>query len=341
VPQRPTRIAVDAVGGDFAPDAVLEGVTAALAADEELTVLLVGPGSVVAGFADARPRVEAVVAEDSIGMDEHGAAAVRAKKGSSIVVGCGLVRDGHADAFFSAGNTGAMMAAGTLVTGRLPGVMRPAIGTALPTTGDPCVMLDVGANADCRPEHLAQFAHMGRAYAQAALGIAEPRVALLNIGEEPTKGSQLAQEAYALMAAGVPGFTGNVEGRDVPAGAADVIVTDGFTGNVVLKLMEGLSKSLLGQVRDAMTATAVTKIAAAVLRPALAGLKDRLDPDELGAAPLLGLKGLVLIGHGSSGPRAVASALRIGAQAVRQDVTGRVATALAATAPPRPVPAED
>jgi glycerol-3-phosphate acyltransferase PlsX len=203
------------------------------------------------------------------------------------------------------------------------------------------VMLDVGATADCRPEHLAQFAHMGRAYAQAALGIAEPRVALLNIGEEPTKGSQLAQQAHALMAAGVPGFTGNVEGRDVPAGAADVIVTDGFTGNVVLKLMEGLSKSLLGQVHDAMTATAVTKIAAAVLKPALAGLKDRLDPDELGAAPLLGLKGLVLIGHGSSGPRAVASALRVGAQTVRQDVTGRVATALAADAPPRPVAGED
>jgi glycerol-3-phosphate acyltransferase PlsX len=191
-------------------------------------------------------------------------------------------------------------------------------------------MLDVGANADCKPEHLVQFAHMGRAYAQAALGIPEPRVALLNIGEEPTKGSLLAQEAHALMAASVPGFTGNVEGRDIPTGGADVIVTDGFTGNVALKLMEGLSKSLLGQVRDAMTATFVRSMAAAVLRPALGGLKARLDPDELGAAPLLGLQGLVLIGHGSSSARAVASAVRVGAQAVRQDVVGRVASALAA-----------
>src|SRR5450759_4060927 len=218
-------------------------------------VLLHADG-VISAFAAQHPRAEGVVADDTIGMQEHGAAAVRAKKQSSIVVGCRLVRDGQADAFFSAGNTGEMMAAGTLVTGRLPGVMRPAIGTALPTTGDPCVMLDVGANADCRPEHLVQFAHMGRAYAQAALGIAEPRVALLNIGEEPTKGSLLAQEAHALMADSVPGFT----------------------GNVALKLMEGLSKSLLGQVRDAMTSTAMRSMAAALLKPALDGLKARLDP---------------------------------------------------------------
>ncbi len=327
---RPTRIAVDAVGGDLAPAAVLEGIAAALADDPDLTVLVVGPASVIDAFCEAHLAAEAVVADDTIAMDEHGAAAVRAKKQSSIVVGCRLVRDGQADAFFSAGNTGAMMAAGTLVTGRLPGVMRPAIGTALPTTGDPCVMLDVGANADCKPEHLVQFAHMGRAYAQSALGIAEPRVALLNIGEEPTKGSLLAQEAHALMAASVPGFTGNVEGRDIPTGGADVIVTDGFTGNVALKLMEGLSKSLLGQVRDAMTSTAMRSMAAALLKPALVGLRARLDPDELGAAPLLGLTGLVLIGHGSSSARAVASAIRVGAQAVRQDVVGRVASALAA-----------
>jgi glycerol-3-phosphate acyltransferase PlsX len=341
VQQRPTRIAVDAVGGDLAPEAVLEGVTAALAADPDLTVLLVGPSTVVEPYVASHPRAEAVLAEDTIGMQEHGAGAVRAKKQSSIVVGCRLVADGNADAFFSAGNTGAMMVAGTLVTGRLPGVMRPAIGTALPTTGDPCVMLDVGANADCKPEHLAQFAQMGRAYATAALGIASPRVALLNIGEEPTKGSVLAQEAYALMAASVPGFVGNVEGRDIPVGAADVIVTDGFTGNVALKLMEGLSKTLLGQVRDAMTSSAPRKVAAALLKPALKGLKDRLDPDELGAAPLLGLRGLVLIGHGSSGPRAVASAIRVGALAVRQDVIARVAASLAAAPPPASVDAAD
>ena len=337
MPQRPIRIAVDAVGGDFAPAAVLEGVTVALATDPDLTVVLVGPASVVRPFAASHARVDVVAAEDSIAMDEHGASAVRGKKDSSIVVGCRLVRDGEADAFLSAGNTGATMAAGTLVTGRLPSVMRPAIATVIPTTGDPCVMLDVGANADCKPEYLVQFAHMGRAYAQAALGIAEPRVALLNIGEEPTKGSLLAQQAHALMADSIPGFVGNVEGRDIPIGGADVIVTDGFTGNVALKLMEGLSKSLLGQVRDAMTANAASKVAAAVLKPALKGMKERLDPDELGAAPLLGLKGLVLIGHGSSGPRAVASAIRVGALAVRQDVTARVAASLAAAEASEPV----
>lgn len=329
--QRPIRMAVDVVGGDFAPDAVLEGVTAALAADADLTVLLVGPSSVVMAFAAEHPRTEAVVADDTIGMQEHGASAVRAKKQSSIVVGCRLVGDGEADAFFSAGNTGAMMVAGVLVTGRLPGVMRPAIGTALPTTGDPCVMLDVGANADCKAEHLLQFAQMGRAYAQAALGIAEPRVALLNIGEEPTKGSVLAQEAYGLLSEDVVGFTGNVEGGDVLTGVADVIVTDGFTGNVALKLLEGAGRILLSQVKDAMTENAVSTLAALVLRPAMLRLKARVDPDTYGGAPLLGVKGISIVGHGSSNANAVANALRVAASAARGGLTEKIAAAVSRT----------
>jgi len=324
-----TTIAVDAMGGDFAPRAVLEGVASALAADPSLRVLLVGDAQVVEPFAAARERCEGVATTQVIEMGEHPAAAVRGKPDSSIVVGCRLVKEGRADGFFSAGSTGAAMAAATLVIGRIKGVQRPAIATVLPTAGAPCVLLDVGANADCKPEHLAQFATMGVAYARTALGVLEPRVGLLNIGEEPTKGSQLAQEAYVLLKAGTPGFVGNVEGRDIPAGTVDVVVTDGFTGNVVLKLMEGMSKHLLGEFKAALMSSPVNKVAAAVLKPSLGALRDKLDPDSHGAAPLLGLNGLALIGHGTSSPRAIASALRVGAVAVRAGLVGSIATALA------------
>jgi glycerol-3-phosphate acyltransferase PlsX len=321
-------IAVDAMGGDHAPGVVLEGVETAVAADPALRVLLVGPEQVVRPFADAHAHVEPAVAEQVIAMDEHPAAAIRGKRDSSIVVGCRLVKDGRADGFFSAGSTGAVMAAATLVMGRIPGVLRPAIATVLPTAGPPCVLLDVGANADCKAENLVQFGAMGAEYARTALGVAQPRVALLNIGEEPTKGSQLAQEAFALMEVSTPGFIGNVEGRDVPAGVADVIVTDGFTGNIALKLMEGMSGQLLAQFKAALTSSALNKVAATVLKPSLDALRDKLDPDVHGAAPLLGVAGLALIGHGSSGPRAIASALRVGAVAVRGGLVERMTAAL-------------
>ncbi|MDP2401968.1 MAG: phosphate--acyl-ACP acyltransferase, partial [Actinomycetota bacterium] len=225
-------VAVDAVGGDHAPSVVLEGVGLALAADPGLEVLLTGPADVVGPFAATVKRCSAVPTTEIIGMDEHPAAAVRSKKDSSIVVGCRLVREGRAAAFFSAGSTGACMAAATLVMGRIKGISRPAIATVIPTSGPPVVLLDVGANADCKAENLVQFAHMGAAYAHSALDVETPRIALLNIGEEPTKGSALAIEAHSLMVEQVPGFIGNVEGRDVTRGVADVIVTDGFTGNV-------------------------------------------------------------------------------------------------------------
>jgi glycerol-3-phosphate acyltransferase PlsX len=321
-------IAVDAMGGDRAPAVVLEGVASAVAADPALRVLLVGPEDVVRPFADALPHVEPVIATEVIDMGEHPAAAVRAKRDSSIVVGCRLVKEGKADGFFSAGSTGAVMAAATLMIGRIPGVLRPAIATVLPTAGPPCVLLDVGANADCKAENLVQFGAMGAEYARTALGVTEPRIALLNIGEEPTKGSQLAQDSYALMEAALPGFIGNVEGRDVPAGAADVIVTDGFTGNIALKLMEGMSGQLLSQFKTALTSSTLNKVAATVLKPSLDAMRDKLDPDVHGAAPLLGVSGLALIGHGSSGPRAIASALRVGAVAVRGGLVERMTAAL-------------
>jgi phosphate acyltransferase len=293
---------------------------------------VLGPAEVVEPFASAQSdRVTARATTDDIGMDEHGATAVRSKKDSSIVVGSRLVKDRQADAFFSAGSTGAVMAASTLIMGRIEGVHRPAIATVLPTAGAPAVLLDVGANADCKPEYLLQFAHMGAAYAEIVLGAVHPRVALLNIGEEPTKGSQLARDAHALMSQNVRGFIGNLEGRDVLAGVADVIVTDGFTGNVALKMLEGTSKILLGQVKEAMTSRAVNKAAAAVLKPALDKLKARLDPDTYGGAPLLGVDGVCIIAHGSSKAKAVSNGIRVAAQAGRGGLTAQIAESVKAS----------
>lgn len=322
-----TTVVVDAMGGDHAPDVVLDGVAAALGVDDRLRVLLVGPADVV--LPAASDRLEPVVASEVIGMGEHPAAAVRAKKDSSIVVGCRLVKDGRAAGFFSAGSTGACMAAATLVMGRLSGVARPAIATVIPATGRPSVLLDIGANADVKPEMLVQFAHMGAAYAQVMLGVAEPTIGLLNIGEEPTKGSALAQEAYALLSASVPGFTGNVEGRDIPAGTVDVVVTDGFTGNVALKVLEGLASVLFKEIKATLTATLPNRLAASVVAPSIRELKGRLDPDAYGGAPLLGVNGVCIIGHGSSGAEAVANGVAATARAIRGDLTGMIARAVA------------
>ncbi len=264
-------------------------------------------------------------------MDEHPAQAVRSKKDSSIVAGCRLVKNGHAEAFFSAGSTGACMAAATLVMGRIRGVSRPAIATVVPTAGAPAVLLDVGANADCKPDNLLQFGFMGAAYAETVLGVTQPRIALLNIGEEPTKGSALAIEAHRLMEDTLPGFAGNIEGRDVLAGEVDVVVTDGFTGNIALKLLEGTSRVLLGQIKDVMTATPVHALAAALFRPGFRGLRERLDPDTYGGAPLLGVNGVCIIGHGSSGARAVDAAIGVAATAVRGELPGRIANAVTAS----------
>jgi glycerol-3-phosphate acyltransferase PlsX len=323
----PVRIAVDAMGGDHAPSVVLEGVRLAIDADPTLEGVLVGPAAVVAPF--TYDRCSTVIASEVIAMDEHPASAVRSKKDSSIVVGCALVRDGEAAGFFSAGSTGACMAAATLVMRRIPGVARPAIATVLPGASNPTVLLDIGANADVRPEMLVQFAEMGKAYAQVILGVASPRVGLLNIGEEPTKGSQLAQETHALMAAGVEGFVGNVEGRDVPAGTVDVIVTDGFTGNVVLKTLEGLAAMFFGQIREVFTESLPNRIAASVVAPSLKRLKQQLDPDVYGGAPLLGVNGVCIIGHGSSNAIAVSNGVAVAARAARGDLTSRIASMIA------------
>jgi len=312
------RVAVDALGGDRAPDEIVAG--ALDAASPEIHPVLFGP-------ADLDPHgLEHVVTDGIVGMDDKPAEAVRGKPDSSLVRSVRAVGDGVADAVVSAGNTGAMLAASLLHVRRLPGVHRPAIGVVLPTRVGASVLLDAGANADARPEHLLQFAHMGSVFAAELLEIAEPAVRLLSIGEEAEKGNQLTLEAHRLLL-GEPGlrFEGNTEGRTLLEGEADVVVTDGFTGNVALKTLEGTITSVLGALRREIEASTRGSLGGALIRPATRALRTRLDPETHGGAYLLGLRGIVVISHGSSSRRAIVNAIRLAARGVEHDVVGRLA----------------
>lgn len=314
------RIAVDAMGGDRGPAEIVAGALEARGAGIEPIVF--GPAGLETHGLDLR------AAPDVIGMHEKPAEAVRAKPDSSLVAAVRAVAEGSADAVVSAGSTGAMLAAGLLELRRLPGVLRPAIAVPIPARRGPCVLLDAGANADARPEHLLQFATMGSVFAQEVLGVAEPEVRLLSIGEEPEKGNQLTLEAHELLAASDLRFRGNTEGRDILGGAADVVVTDGFTGNVTLKLLEGTIRTLLDAFRTEITATTAGKLGGLLIRPAARRLRHRLDPDTYGGAYLLGLRGLVVIAHGSSSRTAIANAVRLAGRGVENDVVGRLAARL-------------
>jgi phosphate acyltransferase len=312
-----TRIAIDAMGGDRAPDEIVAG--ALDAASPQITPVLVGPAGLDTG------GLELVEAATTIAMDEKPGEAVRAKRDSSLVVSCRLVHEGRADAAVSAGNTGAMLAAGLLEIRRLRGVNRPAIAVVLPTRLGPSVLIDSGANADGRAEHLRQFAHMGSVFAQEILGIPAPEVRLLSIGEEPEKGNQLTLEAHRMLVQEDDlDFRGNTESRNLLEGAADVVVCDGFTGNVVLKALEGTISTVLGALREEITASRRGKLGGLLIRPAARRLRDRLDPDTYGGAYLLGLRGLAVVAHGSSGRLAIANAIRLAARGVEHDVVGRL-----------------
>ena len=284
-------------------------------------MVLCGPADVVEPFAAQHARCRAQVAAEVIEMAEHPAQAVRKKKDSSIVVGCRLVKEGQAQGFFSAGSTGACLAAATLVMGRIKGISRPCLATVVPSPVRPIVLCDVGANADCKPEYLVQFAQMGSVYAQKILGYESPKAALLNIGEEDTKGNALAQEAHQLMAKRLTNFAGNCEGRDVLGAQYEVVVTDGFTGNVCLKTIEGASKVLFSAIKDAMMSTTKGKIGALCVKDGLKGLKSQVSPDTYGGAPLLGVKGACIVGHGSSGAVAIENGVLTTARVVRQGVS--------------------
>jgi glycerol-3-phosphate acyltransferase PlsX len=312
------RIAVDAMGGDNAPAAAIAGAVAA-ARDFAIPVTLIGQEAALsrelATHGPLPAGLDVVYAADVIGMAEHVSAGTRHRRDTSIAVGVALVKSGEAAAFFSAGNTAAVMSIATLKLGRQSGVERPALGTVFPSVHGRFLLLDVGANADARPQYLVQFAEIGRAYAERVLGIANPRVGLLNIGEEPGKGSELARTVYERLSERPDlNFVGNVEGKDLPRGLADVVVTDGFSGNVAIKTAEGTAEFILREIRTALTARLRFKLAALVLRPALLRVRQRIDYAEYGGAPLLGLNGLVLIGHGRSNDRAIRTAIRVAAE---------------------------
>jgi phosphate acyltransferase len=310
-----TRVAVDALGSDRGAAEIVAGAVDA-ARDGVEPIVFGPPGLDTQGL-------PLVPASEEITMGERPAEAVRAKAGSSLVVACRAVASGEAEALVSAGNTGAVLAAGLLHLRRIPGIIRPAIAAPLPAIRGTSVLLDCGANADARPEHLVQFAHMGAAFAEGVVGIASPAVRLLSIGEEAGKGSRLTLEAHGLLAADPRvRFEGNTESRRLLEGAADVVVTDGFTGNVCLKLLEGTIATLLDALRGEITSTAAGKVGGALTRPAASRLRERLDPETYGGAYLLGLRRLVVIAHGNSSRRAIANAIRLAARGVEHDVVG-------------------
>ena len=311
------RVAVDAMGGDRGPEEIVAG--AVDAGSDTVQPVIVGPRGL-----DTR-GLELIEAPDVIAMDEKPTDAVRGKPDSSLVVACRAVGERQADAVVSAGNTGAMLAACLLEIRRIPGVRRPAIAVTIPARRGPSVLLDSGANADARPEDLVQFAHMGAVFAEEILGVANPEIRLLSNGEEAEKGNQLTLDAHQLLASSTDlNFAGNAEGHELLSGAADVVVTDGFTGNVALKVTEGTIRSLLEGLREEITATVAGKVGGLLIRQAARRLRERLDPDTYGGAYLLGLRGLAVIAHGNSSRRAIANAIRLAARGVENDVVGRL-----------------
>jgi len=322
-------IAIDAMGGDHAPAEIVAG--ARQAADSlGVPVVLVGDPDLI-GDAGGLP---VIACRETIDMHEDGAKAVRTKKDSSLVRAAEAVRDGRASAMVSAGNTGATMASALLRMHRLPGVSRPAIATPIPVPGStPTVLLDAGANAECVAPWLVQFARMGAVLARERYGMAQPRVGLLSIGEEATKGTPLVKETHALLVGGALGsagiFIGNVEGRDLMTDRVDVVVTDGFTGNVMLKTTEGALRFAVNKVLEILVSTEETREAAKVLLPALSPLAEELDPDTHGGAVLLGVDGVCIISHGSSSARAIVNAVRVGRDAVQSGLVAKLRAAIA------------
>jgi glycerol-3-phosphate acyltransferase PlsX len=317
------------MGGDHAPDTIVAGAKAAAASGTP--IVLVGPPNLgeLTDIGDL-PLIEA---SEVIAMDEDGGRAVRRKKDSTLVRAAEAVRDGEASAMISAGNTGATMASALLRMGRIKGVNRPAIATPIPVPGgSPSVLLDAGANADVQPDWLVQFAQMGSIYSRHRFGVASPKVGLLSIGEEAGKGDTLRKEAYPLLeatgAATDLNFIGNVEGRDIMSDTADVVVADGFTGNVVLKTLEGGMKSVVGALLAAFGSTPEYRAAADVLMPALVSLYETLDPETYGGAMLLGVDGVCIIAHGSSSERAIVNGIQVAREMVEADVVGEISTAI-------------
>jgi len=330
------NIYLDAMGGDNAPKCTVEGAVEALRADKELKITLAGDlkkiEPLLIGCDDVKERI--VLEHTSQVITNHDAPvmAVRQMKDSAVVKGMLAVRDKTADGFVSAGSTGAVLAGGMFRLGRIDGIDRPALAPLLPNGKDFFLLIDCGANVDCKPEYLRQFGIMGDAYMRCVRGLKQPRVGLINIGAEAEKGNALTKEAYPLMQDAPFHFVGNVEGRDITADVADVCVADGFSGNLILKFMEGVAGTLMGIIKEEIMSDTRSKLGGLVAKPAFRRVKKRMDYTEVGGAPLLGVKGAVVKAHGSSNAHAIACAIRQCTTMVRQNVAGAIENALTAQA---------
>jgi glycerol-3-phosphate acyltransferase PlsX len=305
------NIAIDAMGGDNAPKEIVKGALLAVEQYPDLSITLVGDETKIAEFLPDNHPFKIIHADEVIETSEEPVRAVRRKKNASMVLAANEVKAGHADAYISAGNTGALMASGLFYVGRIKGIERPALAPTLPTLdGKGFLFLDVGANMDAKPEHLLQYALMASVYCKEVRGIDNPRIGLLNVGTENEKGNALTKAAFALLQEADINFIGNVESRDLLMGAADAVVCDGFAGNLVLKSIEGTAMSMFSMIKETLTSSLTSKIAAGVLKPKLRGIKDKLDYTEYGGAGLFGLAAPVIKAHGSSNANAVLNAIR-------------------------------
>ena len=323
------KLAIDAMGGDNAPEAIVKGAVEAAETIEGLEITLVGDEAQIKPHLKNQTNVSIIHTTEMITSDDEPVRAVRRKKQSSLVLTANEVKEGRADGCISAGNTGALMSAGLFVVGRMKGVDRPALSPTLPTSdGKGFLMLDVGANVDAKPDHLLQYAVIGSIYAENVRKIEKPRVGLLNVGTEDGKGSELTKKAFELMQSAPINFVGNVEARDLLEGVADVVVTDGFTGNVALKTIEGTAMTMFSMIKQTFMSNFKTKIAAVLAKNDLRKLKDQLDYSEYGGAGLFGLSAPVIKAHGSSNERAVLNAIRQACQMIELDVTNTISTTL-------------
>lgn len=319
------RISIDAMGGDHAPKEIVLGAQQAIEKFPDLEIVLVGDETKIAPFLTNKERITVIHTEEQILGTDEPVRAVRRKKDASLVMAANLVKENEVDACISAGNTGALMAAGLFVVGRINGIDRPALAPTLPTlTGEGFLLLDVGANADAKPEHVRQYAIMGSIYAEKVMGIDKPRVGLLNIGTEEGKGNELTKQIYQLLKETDIHFVGNVEARELLNGVADVVVTDGFTGNMVLKTIEGTAMNMFAMLKDALYKNMKTKLAAAVIKSDLKGIKKKMDYSEYGGAGLFGLKAPIIKAHGSSNANAIVSAIRQAKIMVDNEVVGKI-----------------
>ncbi|AMA72630.1 MULTISPECIES: phosphate acyltransferase PlsX [Aneurinibacillus] len=320
-------IAIDAMGGDFAPTSNVEGAIQAAREMPDVRIVLVGDEARLAPMLSQAPKnIEIRHASEMIAADEEPVKAVRRKRDSSMVVGVTMVKNKEADVIISAGNTGAFMTAALLITGRIKGIDRPALSPIVPTVDSAGVMiLDAGANMDAHPKHLLQYAIMGNIYAEKVMGVERPRIGLLNVGTEEKKGNDLTKETYGLLKESSLNFIGNVEARDIMEHVCDVVVCDGFSGNILLKTMEGTAKTMMSVMRGEFTRTITSQLAAMMLRPGLRRMKAQMDYSEYGGALLMGVQGICIKAHGSSNPRAIHIAVRQAKKFIEQDINGLIA----------------